>query len=55
MLGTSMDYGAIGVAEKMVFRLSCHRGGMLTFGYNLPRQALVHNPYYSALYFMLVH
>jgi hypothetical protein len=25
------------------------------FGYILPRQAPVHNPYYFALYFMLVH
>jgi hypothetical protein len=25
------------------------------FDYILPRQAPVHNPYYSALYFMLVH
>jgi hypothetical protein len=32
-----------GVAEKMVFRRSCHHVGMLTFGYILPRQVPVYN------------
>ena len=41
----------IGVAERMVPWWSCHHDGMLTFGYILPRQAPVHNPYYSILLF----
>jgi hypothetical protein len=40
--------------QNMVPWGSWHDDGILTFGYILSRQALVLNPYYSALYFMLV-
>jgi hypothetical protein len=50
-----MDHGVDRSSEKDgALRIASLRWNA-NFGHILPRQALVHNPYYSALYFMLVH
>jgi hypothetical protein len=54
-MGTMMDREVIRSSGKDGGSLIVARDGMLTSSYILPRQDSVHNPYYSALYFMLVH
>ena len=49
-----MDRGDDRSSEKDGALMIVSPDGMLILGYILPRQGPVHNPYYSALYFMFV-